>query len=161
MASQPPGVAGTGLGLKQYTKDVPPGWRPLSYPFTEYREYLRIWAHLTSLDPTEAKYGAAILSRLEGAALRIGTSLQIVRINATTLVQETHVGVDAVVLPPRAAFVDMQGTQHPAEMAGWQVLMNRLEVVYALDVQDLSWTTLDKFFSFRQPHDMDVTSYFV
>ena len=35
-------AGGTGLGLKQYTKDVPPGWRPRSYPIREYRDYLTI-----------------------------------------------------------------------------------------------------------------------
>ena len=57
-------AGGTGLGLKQYTKDVPPGWRPRNYPIREYRDYLTIWGKLTRLEA--AQVGPAVMSRLEG-----------------------------------------------------------------------------------------------
>ena len=62
-----------GFGLKQYTKDVPPGWRPYSYPLREYKDYLSVWSKLTKLDPEQI--GAAIVSRLEGAALKYALNL--------------------------------------------------------------------------------------
>ena len=57
------------LGLKQYNKDTPPGWRPRSYPFGEYTESLAIWLKMTKLDPEQI--GSSLMSRLEAGALRL------------------------------------------------------------------------------------------
>ena len=59
--------AGPSLGIKQWTKDIPPGWRPFAYPLREYQEYLAVWSKLTKLE--QAQLGPAIVSRLEGGAL--------------------------------------------------------------------------------------------
>ena len=75
------------LGLRQYTKDVPPGWRPRAYPIKEYKEYLAIWGRLTKLD--QEQIGPAIMSRLEGGALRTAIGLTIQRPNPDTLQLET------------------------------------------------------------------------
>ena len=83
------------LGLKQYNKDTPPGWKPRSYPFREYTESLAIWLKMTRLD--EDQIGPAIMSRLEGGALKLAKKLTIQRINAAG-VTETYRGVDAVSL---------------------------------------------------------------
>eukprot|EP00959_Pyramimonas_sp_CCMP1952_P290702 6080804-Pyramimonas_sp.AAC.1 len=56
-------TASSHLGLRQYTKDVPPGWRPRAYPIKEYKECLAIWGRLTKLD--QEHIGPAIMSRLE------------------------------------------------------------------------------------------------
>ena len=42
------GMHHTQLGLKQYTKEVPPGFRPGSYPVTEYEELVKVWSCLTT-----------------------------------------------------------------------------------------------------------------
>ena len=75
-ASQP-------LSLRQYSKDVPPGWRPRAYPIREYKEALGVWSKLTRLD--EDQIGPAIMSRLEGGALRVAHALTIQRIDPGTL----------------------------------------------------------------------------
>ena len=72
----------TPANLKQYTKDIPPGWRPRAYPLKEYRENLLIWSRLTKLDTDQA--GAAIMSRLEGQALKRAKNLKIIRLNLDT-----------------------------------------------------------------------------
>ena len=96
------------LGLKQYTKDVPPGWRPRSYPIREYRDYLGIWAKLTRLD--ENQLGPAIMSRLEGGALRLALSLRVDRLNDDG--QPTiAIGTDAVSLPAQDPVFDQVGNQ--------------------------------------------------
>ena len=51
------------LALKQYSKDVPPGWRPRAYPIREYKDALGVWGKLTRLE--ESQLGAALVSRLE------------------------------------------------------------------------------------------------
>ena len=75
----------TPANLKQYNKDTPPGWRSRSYPLKEYRENLLIWARLTKL--TQDQAGAAIMSRLEGNALKRAKTLKITRINVETSVE--------------------------------------------------------------------------
>ena len=69
--------ATTPLTLKQYSKDVPPGWRPRAYPIREYRKALDIWARLTRLE--QGQLGAAVMSRLEGKALQAAEDLIVIR----------------------------------------------------------------------------------
>ena len=154
-----PQVGGIGLCLKQYSKDVPPGWRPPSYPFKEYLDYLNIWSALARLYPQQM--GPATLSRLEEGPLRLGLAFQLERINETTLLRETFVGVDAVQLPKRDAWVDAHGGPHAAELSGVRTLIRKLQDAYEMDDQDLVWTSLDKFFMYRQPHGTDFTSYYL
>ena len=137
------------LGLKQYTKDVPPGWRPYSYPLKEYKEYLSVWSKLTKLDGGQV--GAAIVSRLEGAALKLALTFVVERPNPAggTLIYK---GADAVSLEAAEAEYDPQtgAVLVPALPSGAKLLIDRLTEVYFLDEQDMAWTCLDKFFSFSQ-----------
>ena len=149
------------LGLRQYTKDVPPGWRPRAYPIKEYKEYLAIWGRLTKLD--QEQIGPAIMSRLEGGALRIALGLTIQRPDPNTLVQTTYEGVEAVSLDAQEAINDPQtGAQvSPPYPSGVKVLIAKLTELYYLDDQDLAWTSLDRFFCFVKPYDMDFSTYVV
>ena len=75
-----PGSTSGALGIKQWNHNIPPGWRPHSYPLHEYEKYLGVWAQLTSLE--ERKLGPAIASRLEGSALKVALELQVERTDA-------------------------------------------------------------------------------
>ena len=76
------GLQGNALGLRQYTKDVPPGWNPGSYPITEYFELLKVWFRLTRLE--EEQIAAAIMSRLQGRALRLTHPKSITQLDPNT-----------------------------------------------------------------------------
>ncbi len=67
------------IPLRSYTKDVPPGWKPRSYPIKDYREFLQVWIKLTRLDPDQL--GPAIMSRVEGGAWRVASMLTIQRLD--------------------------------------------------------------------------------
>ena len=152
----------TSLGLRQYTKDIPPGWRPKSYPFRGYKESLEIWSCLTRLDPDQI--GPAILSRLEGGAYRVALNLKIQRLdparNYDQIAPQEFRGLKAVSLPETVNIFDNIGQlMCPAYASGAKVLLQRLHEMYFLDDQDLAWTTLDKFITFIKPRDMDFSSY--
>ena len=153
-ASQP-------LSLRQYSKDVPPGWRPRAYPIREYKEALGVWSKLTRLD--EDQIGPAIMSRLEGGALRVAHALTIQRIDPGTLGPRNFQGIDAVSLPASDAVINPTTGDEiiPAYLAGARVLVNRLLELFFLDDQDLAWTSLDKFFTFQRPSDMDFSTYVI
>ena len=131
-----PIAGGTGLGLKQYNDKVPPGWRPRAYPFREYRDYLNIWSALTRLEA--GQIGPAIPNRLEDGAFRASMPFSVDRVNNPTLAVEIFVGIDAVRLVSRAAWVDQAGTNHLAEEYGAKLLVRHLASIYELDEQDMA-----------------------
>ena len=147
-----PTTTSTPATLKQYNKDQPPGWRPRAYPLREYKENLLIWSRLTRL--TEQQAGAAVMSRLEGNALKRAKTLKVTRLNLDTRQEDTFEGVEAVLLPYRAAGVTHDGFQYPRCRSGIDELLDQLFEAYHLDDQDLAWTSIDRFFSFKQTHDM-------
>ena len=107
-----PTTTSTPATLKQYNKDQPPGWRPRAYPLREYKENLLIWSRLTRL--TEQQAGAAVMSRLEGNALKRAKTLKVTRLNLDTLQEEVFEGVEAVLLSRRPGGITAQGVNYPA-----------------------------------------------
>ena len=160
-SSQTPITASTTLGLRQYTKDVPPGWRPRSYPINEYKDLLGIWGRLTKLDPEQV--GPAIMSRLEHGALKVALKFRVSRRNPTTGADDTFTGPDAVALLDQPPIMDpVSGAPiTPHYRSGASLLLDRLMELYHLDDQDQAWTAIDKFMSFQQGHDMDFSTYLV
>ena len=148
-----PSTPSTPATLKQYTKDVPPGWRPRAYPLKEYRENLLIWSKLTRLN--EDQIGAAIVSRLEGNALKRAKALKIERLNLDTGIEDKFEGIHAILLPERPGGITANGHQYPYCKSGVAELMENLWEAYQLDEQDEAWTSIDRFFNFKQTHDMD------
>ena len=71
------GAPGAVVSLKSYSKDIPPGWKPRAYPIKEYEQNIKIWARLTTLDST--KWGAAVMSRLDGQALKVAQDMHVTR----------------------------------------------------------------------------------
>ena len=99
------------------------------------------------------------MSRLEGNALKRAKTLKVTRLNLDTLQEEVFEGVEAVLLPNRPAGVTAQGVQYPRCRSGIEELLDQLFEAYHLDDQDLAWTSIDRFFSFKQDHSMDFQDY--
>ena len=102
-ASGTPGTTTGALGIKQWNQYVPPGWKPHSYPLREYKNYLSLWAAVTSLE--ERKIGPAIASRLDGSALQIAIELTVSRTDVHGVTQDLR-GADALSLLSQDAVVD-------------------------------------------------------
>ena len=151
------GLSASPLSLKSYSKDIPPGWRPRAYPLKEYVEALKVWVKLTTL--SEDKYGAAVMSRLDGQALKLAQNLSIRRYDPETNAVETKVGVDALSLPWLPPGRTPQGVEYPRQESGIKLLIDKFEEHYGLDDQDKAWTAIDRFFSFRQSNSMDFQTY--
>ena len=119
-----------------------------------------IWGKLTRLDADQI--GLAIMSRLDGGALRLALALRIVR-NDEFGISHTYKGTDAVSLPAADAVIDPNTgiVIAPAYEAGARILMQQLSAAYYLDDQDRAWTSLDHFFKFRQKEGMDFTTYVI
>ena len=98
----------TQLGIKQYNKDIPPGWRPGSYPISEYEEYIKVWLRITTLD--DDKKGAVIFSRMELGALDLARRFSIKRWNSTTSSEHKREGLDALCAADQAEVRDSAGT---------------------------------------------------
>ena len=84
------------LGLKQFTKEIPPGFRPGSYPVVEYEELVKVWSVLTTLDAE--KIGVALFSRLELGALDLARHLKLTRCDPQSYEIKEYVGLEAVQL---------------------------------------------------------------
>ena len=151
------GSNATVLSLKSYSKDIPPGWRPRAYPLKEYEQQLKIWVRLTSLH--EDKFGAAVMSRLDGQALKIAQDLQIVRYSTEQEQMLTYSGVDALSLHARVAGTSPRGVEYPVADSGIKVFLDKLKAMYELDDQDQAWTSIDRFFSYKQTPHVDFQSY--
>ena len=152
---------GGGLPLQSFTKDVPPGWRPYSYPLPRYRDLLHVWMKLTKLDSDQI--GAAMISRLGGTAYDLAMSLQVTRreIHNGTVQDRTYVGVEAACLDSADAVMHpTTGAQvAPAYPPGCKMLLDHLFSMHYLDDQDRAWVSLDAFFSFRQGTNQDFLEY--
>ena len=120
-----------GLGLKQYTKDIPPGWGPRTYPIVEYTELLKVWSKLTRLDADQIP--AAIMSRLVGKALRQAHRFTVPRLVPLTMQLETHRGIDALSLPASLPVLDGLGNvAQDAQVSGIRQFLDYLEQQHAL-----------------------------
>lgn len=146
------------MSIQQYSKDVPPGWRPRSYPLKQFRESLSIWSKLTTL-PAE-KVGPAIVSRLEGEAYKIAMGLQHARKRPTDGIDELFIGLDAVVLPAQPAVLGPTGVEIiPAYPSGCKCLIDKLTQVFGFDDQDEAWMALDKFFLCIRKYNQGFSSF--
>ena len=76
MADHHHGPPNSGLPLDQYTKSVPPGWKPglTWYPFKRFVEKFRLFYRLTDLDITQI--GPAVAGRLQGRPEQLAMRLQ-------------------------------------------------------------------------------------
>ena len=142
-ATHSEGYQGNALGLKQYTKDVPPGWNQGVYPVTEYFELLKVWTRLTRLD--EEQVAAAVMSRLQGRALRLAHAKTVVRVDPATMSPVTATGVEAIILPATPDIFDQQtgGLLLAAQESGLKLFLDDLRRDFEVEDQDLAWIAID------------------
>ena len=144
----------TQLGLKQYTKDVPPGFRPGAYPVSEWYELLKVWSVLTVHKGKDAEMGAAIYSRLELGALDLARRLVIPMYNSTDGLIHQVTGIEACQLPAQDA------VPHPttgavffeAQASGAAQLIQAIVNEYKTEDQDKAWMALQSFFEHTGDH---------
>ena len=126
-------IQGHNLGLKQFTKDVPPGWRPRAYQVQEYKDLLDVWSCLTKLD--EEQIGPAIMSRLEGAAWKMALNLRVVRPDPISGQPTTYKGVRALCLVRTDAVYANDGLTIlvPVQQSGAHLLIQKCEHLHQID----------------------------
>ena len=127
--------------LMEFTKDVPPGWRPgiPDYPLATYQARLRAWWKITTLDETEA--GAMVAARLQGRAYSISQ-----KIRHTLRDGRVVYGHEALIAPSLPEEIDQYtGDRIPAQVCGLHTLLDRLQVAYGENEQDMSALLLKKF----------------
>ena len=143
------------LGLKQYSKEVPPGFRPGAYPVAEWLELLSVWRILTVFAGDNSKIGAAMFARLELGALDLARRLTVPRWNATVGRDENIVVLAAVQLGAQEAVYDFAGAVllSPYKVSGPGSLVRTLVAEYQIADQDKSWIALAAFFSLQGGSD--------
>ena len=114
-------TAVTQLGIKQYNKDISPGWRPGAYPIAEFEELMKVWLRITNAE--EERIGAILYSRLELGALDLARRFQIKRYDPS-LSSLTHekilTGIDAMCCKHEDEVRDLGGVIiYPATPAGY------------------------------------------
>ena len=74
----------TGAPLDQFTKSMPPGWRPnvARYTLHRYIQLLRLWWRQTDL--AESSAGTAMAGRLRGPAFQLAMALSADRLDPAT-----------------------------------------------------------------------------
>jgi hypothetical protein len=131
--------------LPEFTRQVPPGWKPGldDYPFKLYIERLHLWWRITPVQEDEA--GPLIASRLMDRAFSLAMNLTVVRDGIT------HKGDAALSLPRQRQQVDINGVVIQEESAaGAGHLMARLKECFEIHDDDKQGDTLDKFFEVRR-----------
>lgn len=154
------GDATGSLPLKAYTREIPPGWRPRSYPLREYFDNLAFWVRFEKVP--EGDKGPAILSRLVGGAHKQALKLEITRgpYDANGI-GTVYRGLNAICLPRIPSILDPNTGLWTEEcLPGYMYLEDILKDRYFLDDQDLAWTSLDKFFMIRRTREMDIQTYY-
>ena len=130
----------SGLPLDQYTKAVPPGWKPnlYWYTFRRFIERLRLWYRVTDLAPESI--GPAIAGRLQGRPYNFAMTM------AITMRDGTHLTGDAAL-----AYVGEPehptgtGGMLPAIESGPQQLVRILQRKFGIHDQDLVGKVIDEF----------------
>ena len=133
-----------GLPLDEYSKSVPPGWKPHqhSYPLRLYLEKLRLWLRIADMD--QGAIGPTVVGRLKGAAYRVAMKVRSQRQDGTTLT-----GDAAVAAPAEPEITDpVSGVvTHEASFSGLQLVLNALQAAYGEEEQDVQGLALDRFYN--------------
>ena len=131
-----------GLPLDEYSKSVPPGWKPHqhSYPLRLYLEKLRLWLRIADMD--QGAIGPTVVGRLKGAAYRVAMKIRSTRQDGSQLT-----GDAAVSAPAEAEVTDPQTNTvvHEASLSGLQLVLNALQAAYGEEEQDVQGLALDRF----------------
>ena len=133
-----------GLPLEEYSKFVPPGWKPHqhSYPLRLYLEKLRLWLRVADMD--QGAIGPTVVGRLKGAAYRVAMKVRSQRQDGTTLTGDAAVAAPAEpeVTDPTTGVVLQE-----AVISGLQLVLNALQAAYGEEEQDVQGLALDRFYN--------------
>ena len=142
MARQGDTDDGKGLALEDFSKTIPPGWKPhiRGYTFRKYMQKLRLWWRITDED-REERIGPLIVSRLKSTPFTQAMSFSIRRQGVT------YRGDEAVSLP--AVEADPVN-QIQAEHSGIRQFLDMMKNLYELHDQDRVGIVLDAYFECRR-----------
>ena len=131
--------------LTEYTKSVPPGWRPgdHNYPLKKYLENLEMWHHITDVEPEKVAVLAA--GRLQGRTGTLAKELTITKQDGTVLR-----GLPALAFTGEAATTGPTGQRVAATPNGLQALGRMLKTKYGATDQDQQSVDLDDFLDLRR-----------
>ena len=133
-----------GLPLEEYSKSVPPGWKPHqhSYPLRLYLEKLRLWLRVVDMD--QGAIGPTVVGRLKGAAYRVAMKIRSTRQDGTQLT-----GDAAVAAPAEAETRDPNTGEvvQAASPSGLQLVLDALQAAYGEEEQDVQGLALDRFYN--------------
>ena len=141
----------SGLPLNQFSRNVPPGWRPGNpkYPLKLYLQLLRLWWRQTEL--TEAAAGPTMCGRLRGNAFQMALKIVEERLDLNIGATRPMTGDELLAQPSHDAWTNpTTGTVFDGAPAGATVLMNRLVQEYGMHVQDQNVAALEAFFTFER-----------
>ena len=131
--------------LQEFTRFVPPGWRPYddAYLFKAYMERLFLWWRITPVGQEEA--GPLIAARLLDRAFSVAMKLEVWRNG------QRYLGDAALALPRLDEELDAQGmVVQRADISGAGHLMSALRSAFELHEQDKQGEHLDSFFDVRR-----------
>ena len=140
------------LGLEEFSRQVPPGWKPgvKRYTFKTYMQKLRLWWRFAEV--AEHQAGPLIAARLGGLAFKRALTLRLVRDG------ELYVGEAAIALPRVDATTDPHTGQITEEQkSGAAELIKLLQASFEQHDHDGMVDSLDKFFDHRRGHSDLVT----
>ena len=108
-----------GLPLDEFSRSVPPGWRPhlSSYPLKDYKDKLKLWLRMT--DVSLAQIGPTVVGRSKGAAYRVALKIRDRRQDGPILTLDDAIVAQAEpqVTDPRTGDIQAEGygQRHPAD----------------------------------------------
>ena len=146
------GEKDAGLPLDQFSKNVPPGWRPgvAKYPLRRYFQIMGLWWRQTEVMPHCA--GPAIAGRLRGTAFQFALSLSAERLDQETVHvgqayrRRVMTGDELLAQDAHDELTDSAGVVHPRATSGAQVLLRALHTEFGLEDQDMTLVALESFF---------------
>lgn len=141
-----------GIPLDEFSKSVPPGWRPGvdSYPLKLYLEKVKLWYKIT--DATDEQIGPLLAGRLKGNAEKMALKLQLPKAGRPLADNGFDVGDAAVVRMAIDEVRDPLSGAITQELvpSGVSALLRILLSRYGLNDQDKTTTALDHFFDLRR-----------
>ena len=131
--------------LPEFTRYVPPGWKPglPDYSYKQFLERLHLWWRIAPV--TEEEAGPLVASRLLDKAFEVAMHLKVTRDGTV------HSGDAALALAKREAIVDGAGQLvQEADPAGIGHLIKKLTDSFEIHDQDRQGDILDKFWDTRR-----------
>ena len=156
MASHDTPHAAPGTPLEQYTKTLPPGWKPelRHYPFRLYVQRMRLWYRITDLPASSI--GPAAVGRLSGRPYSLVLeTFKIVTQGGVTLTGDAALAFEGEPAIPAAG----DAPARPAVNNGLEAMLELLSKWYSAPDQSTSQRAIDMFESHERQQGMSLLSY--